>query len=298
VGCKGGADCALLKDPKANAATLSDPKSVASLTVTNLLPPDLLCTFTRAVMESLAAVARAPVGGGAADISVASIPKATDVVKAAINGMCTWEDAGLELATRMDGADEDDMKKISAALSLLKATSDKAGSVAQAAVQAGVGLLTFVWGKVGAHIDAVNAGTVRILAKSAGSASSAEMTVKVRRPKLVAFVLHMVDDTELAYRSISNYLWAFCTWLRMQRQADPRRGVERWSEFMQSVKVIAFEVSEPRREIPLSLLISVAEKVDESDFRQVNAFFFLLIMFFTFSRSECPLPLDAVATGQ
>jgi hypothetical protein len=70
VGCKGGADCALLKDPKANAATLSDPKSVASLTVTNLLPPDLLCTFTRAVMESLAAVARAPVGGGAADISV------------------------------------------------------------------------------------------------------------------------------------------------------------------------------------------------------------------------------------
>ena len=80
-----------------------------------------------------------------------------------------------------------------------------------------------------------------------------------RGAKLVAFVLHMVDDTALTYRSISNYIWAFCSWNRMQRQADPRLGVERWSEFIRSVHVLASnEVSEPRRELPLSLLIEIA----------------------------------------
>ena len=43
------------------------------------------------------------------------------------------------------------------------------------------------------------------------------------------------------------------------------------------------EVSEPRREMSLALLISIAEKVDETDFREVQAFFILLIMYFTYS---------------
>ena len=50
------------------------------------------------------------------------------------------------------------------------------------------------------------------------------------------------------------------------------------------------EVSEPRREMSLTLLIFIAEKVDETNFREVQAFFILLIMYFTYSRSECPCP--------
>ena len=51
----------------------------------------------------------------------------------------------------------------------------------------------------------------------------------------------------------------------MQRQADPRRGVARWSEFISGIRVLtANEVSEPRREMPMSLLISIAENVDET----------------------------------
>jgi hypothetical protein len=101
----------------------------------------------------------------------------------------------------------------------------------------------------------------------------------------------MVDDTALAFRSIANYLWAFCSWNRMQRQADPRLGVERWSEFISGVKVLAAnETPEPRREMPLSLLIQVAEAVDRASFREVNAIFFLIASYFTFSRSECPCP--------
>ena len=67
----------------------------------------------------------------------------------------------------------------------------------------------------------------------------------------------------------------------MQRQADPRRGVSGWTQFMSSAKVLASnEVSEPRREIPLELMLKMAEVVDETSFRDVNAFFFDVVMFF------------------
>ena len=184
TGCKGGVDCPLLKTPMANAASLDAGTSASAPDLTQLLPPELLCTFTKNVMETLSAVARAPKGGGSVDLSTSSITSATEVVRAAINGFCTWEEAGLELATRLEAAsDATDVTKLSAALTLLKSTSDKAGTVAQAAVQSGMGLYTFIWAKVGAHLDAVQSGTVRILAKSSGSSSASDLTAKVRRPK-------------------------------------------------------------------------------------------------------------------
>ena len=145
-GCPGGADCPLLKDPAANAKTLATTTSTAIPDLSKLLPPELLCTFTRSVMETLSAVAKAPKGGGKVDISATALTQATQVVKAAINGFCTWEEAGMELATRLESASSDaDITKLSAALTLLKSTSEKAGTTAQAAVQSGVGLYTFIW---------------------------------------------------------------------------------------------------------------------------------------------------------
>ena len=192
-GCTGGASCPLLKDPTDNAEALASSSSTVSLDVTKLLPPELLCTFTKTVMETLSAVARAPKGGGSVDLGSSSISAATGVVKAAINGFCTWEEAGLELAGRLEAASSDaEVTKLSAALTLLKATADKAGNVAQAAVQSGMGLYTFVWAKIGAHLDAVQAGTVRILAKSAGSASASDLTAKVRRPQSESEFHYMV----------------------------------------------------------------------------------------------------------
>ena len=91
-GCKGGADCPLLKTPLENAASLVSGSTSKSPDLTQLLPPELLCTFTKSVMETLCAVARAPKGGGSVDITSASISSATEVVKAAINGFCTWEE--------------------------------------------------------------------------------------------------------------------------------------------------------------------------------------------------------------
>ena len=101
TGCRGGTDCPLLKTPMANAASLDAGTSALAPDLTQLLPPELLCTFTKSVMETLSAVARAPKGGGPVDLSTGSLTSASDVVRAAINGFCTWEEAGLELAKRL-----------------------------------------------------------------------------------------------------------------------------------------------------------------------------------------------------
>ena len=117
TGCKGGTDCPLLKTPMANAQSLVAGSTSTAPDLTQLLPPELLCTFTKSVMETLCAVARAPKGGGSVDLSSTSISSATEVVKAAINGFCTWEEAGLELAGRLEAAtDATDVTKLSAAL--------------------------------------------------------------------------------------------------------------------------------------------------------------------------------------
>ena len=101
-GCTGGAACPLLKAPQDNAAALQSISSSLVPDMSRLLPPGLLCTFTRSVMETLSAVAKAPKGGGKVDLSSGSIASSTGVVRAAINGFCTWEEAGLELATRLE----------------------------------------------------------------------------------------------------------------------------------------------------------------------------------------------------
>ena len=48
-GCKGGADCPLLKTPMENAASLAGTSTSKSPDLTQLLPPELLCTFTKSV---------------------------------------------------------------------------------------------------------------------------------------------------------------------------------------------------------------------------------------------------------
>ena len=77
----------------ANAASLASGSASSAPDLKQLLPPELLCTFTKSVMETLCAVARAPKGGGSVDLSASVMSSSTDVVRAAINGFCTWEEA-------------------------------------------------------------------------------------------------------------------------------------------------------------------------------------------------------------
>ena len=192
-GCLGGEDCPLVKAPSANYQLLTAASGSKAPDVTQCLTPDLLCTFSPPVMQLMTALSRAPRGGGVVDLSSAAIPDPSGVVKAGISGLCSWDDVGLELAGRVgatSGADA--LAKLNACLSLMKNMAEKAGPSTQAAMQSGVGYMTFLWGKCGAHLKAIEAGTVRVLAKSASSLSSAELSTKLERPGSESKFFHIL----------------------------------------------------------------------------------------------------------
>ena len=59
---------------------------------------------------------------------------------------------------------------------------------------------------------------------------------------------------------------------------------------MASVQVLTHVPSEPRRELPLEVARMILEDTDELSSEDVCFSFFLVILMFTFSRSECPCP--------
>lgn len=111
-----------------------------------------------------------------------------------------------------------------------------------------------------------------------------------RGGKLVAFVMHMLEDTELVAESIGTYVWGLRWWMKLQHQADPALGVMGWHDFMTSVRVLAHVPHEPRRAIPLALVVSMAEAANVDCFWEVQFIFFVVVLLFTFSRAECPCP--------
>lgn len=111
-----------------------------------------------------------------------------------------------------------------------------------------------------------------------------------RGAKMVALVLHMVHDTELVWSSINNYVWGVRQWMQLQHQADPVLGVDGWDVFCTGCKVLAHVPAEPRKQIPLEVVEQILHALDPSKFEDAQFGFFLLVMLFTFSRSECPCP--------
>jgi hypothetical protein len=63
-----------------------------------------------------------------------------------------------------------------------------------------------------------------------------------------------------------------------------------WQEFMRSVRVKAHVPHEPRRAVPLRLILAIIASIDVTVFWEVQFAFLLVVMLFTFSRSECPCP--------
>ena len=115
-----------------------------------------------------------------------------------------------------------------------------------------------------------------------------------RGAKLTAFVVYLVDETLLAFTTIEHYVWGLRAWLEMQRQADPIGGLMLWERLMASVEVLTFVPSVPRRPVPLHVLKQTLERIRLDIFAEVQMAFLIVILLFTFSRSETPLP-DAVA---
>ena len=109
-------------------------------------------------------------------------------------------------------------------------------------------------------------------------------------------MLYLADEVKLASTSISNYVWAFRSWTKLQRQLDPAYGVIEWHDFMQSISVECWQPSEPRKEVPVWLLRKALEAVDVNVFWEVQMAFLILLLFFTFARSETPCPATFAAS--
>ena len=68
-------------------------------------------------------------------------------------------------------------------------------------------------------------------------------------------------------------------------------GCSFWREFMRGVAVMTAVPSEPRQQVPLEVLQAVLAHLDSSDsFEDRQLHFLLLVLLFTFSRTECPCP--------
>ena len=111
-----------------------------------------------------------------------------------------------------------------------------------------------------------------------------------RGAKLVTLVLHMVDDTDLVWSSIQSYVWGVRNFMMLQHQSDPVLGVDGWDRFSTACAVLCHVPAEPRRAIPLALISAILEALDPGKFEEAQFGLFMLILLFTFSRSECPCP--------
>jgi hypothetical protein len=107
-----------------------------------------------------------------------------------------------------------------------------------------------------------------------------------------------VDETELAYASISNYMWALRTWMKFQRQIDPAYGIVEWHDVMAAVEVITFVAAEPRKEVPGSWIVGACTHADKTSFKEVQNVLVQLILLNTFSRSESPLAKSYTGAGE
>ena len=118
-----------------------------------------------------------------------------------------------------------------------------------------------------------------------------------RGGKLASFVVFLVQETRIKATSITNYVWALRAWFKFQRQPDPVLGVLEWDDFMQSVQVVAWVASEPHKPVPLGVIKGALDSVDLSSFTEVQSALLILMLFFTFSRSETPVPKSYSGEG-
>ena len=119
----------------------------------------------------------------------------------------------------------------------------------------------------------------------------------LRGGKLATFVVYLVDETDIKASSIQNYVWALRCWFKHQRQPDPVPGVVEWDDFLRGVSVVTWVRSEPRKAVPLALLRGALLSVDISVFWEVQAALLMVMLYFSFSRSEAPCPKSYTGAG-
>ena len=114
-----------------------------------------------------------------------------------------------------------------------------------------------------------------------------------RGGKMTAFVMHMLEDTDLTWGTIQSYVWGVRVWQQSQHQLDPVMGVAEWKSFMDGVKVLSWVPGEPRRRFPVERVAAILQYVVDhglDSFWMVQCVFLMLTMLYTFNRTENPCP--------
>ena len=180
AGCTGGDACPLVKELKSNVATVAAASPTAVPSLASSLPADMLTVFTRPICEACMAIAHAPAAGKKVDLAGGGYALSSDVVRASFMGHCTYEDASLELARRLEEAvDQLTADKVKGAIELLK---NGARDVHANLHSATAGVYTFIWAKVGQYFEMLKKGTVK-LAMASSKSSSTDMSATVRYPE-------------------------------------------------------------------------------------------------------------------
>ena len=113
-----------------------------------------------------------------------------------------------------------------------------------------------------------------------------------RGAKLAAFVFDLITTTPLRGSTIVQYVYGVRVWNQAQGMADPIMGVDGWEHYMKGVEVLTWAPGEPRKAVPFEVIDAMLDYVldGEDEFFMIQMAFLLLVLFYTFSRSECPCP--------
>ena len=117
--------------------------------------------------------------------------------------------------------------------------------------------------------------------------------LRARGGRMAAWILSMVDDTVLVFASISVYVWGMRTMHTLHHLSDPAMGVEFFRELMRAASVLTSVPGTPRKRIEHSVIDALLRDIYENhwDSRiRVQLGLVVLVLYFTFSRTECPCP--------
>jgi len=106
---------------------------------------------------------------------------------------------------------------------------------------------------------------------------------------LAAWVTSLIALTTLVYSSITLNVWGLCTSILLQHHAYPRDAVPEWKTFMAAAKVLTFVPAKPHDRWTVENLEKVLRILDPTSFGDVQMACLLLLLFFTFARTETPL---------
>ena len=100
-----------------------------------------------------------------------------------------------------------------------------------------------------------------------------------RDGKLAAFVLHMTTRTKLVFGSIEQYVWGVRAWMQSRRR--PPDGCALLDVV---IKVSSYQGAH------LGAIIDLVEAKYLHDLFAVQMVFLILVLYYSFSRTECPCP--------